>query len=64
MKILFLTNNKAVTQPLFDWIADTEGTENIVEYSEMINANHFESDAIFGDIDYIRECISLELLTK
>ena len=52
MKILFLTNNN-ITLPLLRWLEDVEGPDNIVSYSDKIEAIHFLNGGQFNDIDFI-----------
>jgi methionyl-tRNA formyltransferase len=53
MKILFLTNNPGVSLPLFEWIKNKEGADNVVLYSEKLMASQFSTDEPFCDIEFV-----------
>ena len=52
MKILFLSNND-ITHPLFEWLKNTEGHDNVILYSEAITANQFMAGKEFSGIEFI-----------
>lgn len=51
MKVLFLSNNLPITNPLYQWLCVVEGADNIILWDEMITADLFEV-ALYG-IEFI-----------
>lgn len=53
MRILFLTNNPSIAEPLFEWLQSVEGVGNVTFWSEPIRVNYFLEGEIFSGIEFV-----------
>ncbi len=44
MNVLFLSNNLEVTRPIYDWLCEIEGVENIRIWDRHLNTKLFQND--------------------
>lgn len=53
MKLLFLTNNLPLAQPLLDWLGKVEGSDRVTLWDQPLHGSLFQADGPFSGIRFV-----------